>query len=723
MPKKRPQVHCASELEPQKKQFQLNFSSNILPEFVVDNVEIKTEPVEYDYEQMEFPTTKIYTENDANKAAVEAESGLISQLEIIKTEPDVDEATINAFREEMMQIANETESKNKSIKKLPSKKPKTKKKEKKSSENRNKSKKYTEPKPLEIERDGVKMVKCLYCDFEQTTRNRSLVKEHMRSHTGYAPHGCRHCRERFFTRALLICHVKTDHKTKKVYKCPLCRVNFFKKKDFEDHKLKCVRLRTFECHLCKETENRVHMHKIKSHMQRLHTGERTFQCKHCNEWFLTKCSLRTHMQHHPEIMPFKCSRCKFLFATEESKIKHEITCLNRNRFECHLCKYSYPKLSFEMLQMHMRKHTGEKPYQCTHCFKFYPRPEALSHHMQRHRELFNFACSRCHRRCLNSAELEEHEGKCRKRRYECHLCQFTKFGLSFNKFRRHFDLKHVGERYAKCMACPQSFSSNKILARHFHDKHPHLLSLVCPNCQNCRFATRAQRNAHFTLCFVRRMECYICKLTSKNAKTLRSHMVTKHTGEAKFHCKLCPRKFKTKINLKIHTKSHTKIGLVKCSFCSKQFSDNKYKKKHEFQCKRMYECYLCKTTFPSFAILHVTHMRTHLGYKPYACKHCNKRFVSIRTYNMHVIEKHLHQYKFKCKCDGIIVENKDVNKHRKFCLKPTRQAVGIVYFKCGLCSKKLPRVPDLRKHILSSECANHPPKSKLRRPKSKSMSK
>lgn len=77
--------------------------------------------------------------------------------------------------------------------------------------------------------------------------------------------------------------------------------------------------------------------------------------------------------------------------------------------------------------------------------------------------------------------------------------------------------------------------------------------------------------------------------------------------------------------------------------------------------------------------------------------------------------QHLHQYTFKCNaCDGNIVENKDVIKHQRSCLKPIRQAVGIVYFKCGLCDAGLARVPELRRHILASECAKHPKKSNKR---------
>lgn len=354
-----------------------------------------------------------------------------------------------------------------------------------------------------------------------------------------------------------------------------------------------------------------------------------------------------------------------------------------------------------------RSLSGEKPFQCQYCHKFYPRAEALAQHHQRHRELFQYKCSRCHRRCMNTNELADHEAKCRKRRYECHLCGFTKYGISHNSFYRHFGQKHIGEKELKCIGCTsgctKTFSSACIMARHISDKHPHLLALICPNCFG-RFTTRLARNQHFAQCMKRRYECYICKMTSRNFRTLRVHMVAKHTGEARFKCHLCSRKYLLRNNLNIHIRSHTKSSLVKCDHCNKKFSHIKYKKKHEFRCRKIYECYLCKKKFPSFAILYGTHMRTHLGERPYSCAHCQHTFVSIRTHNLHVIAKHLHQYRFQCNaCNEIIVVNKDVLKHKKFCMKPIRKAVGIVYFKCSLCGLGLARVPELRNHILRNE--------------------
>ncbi|XP_028812552.1 WT1 transcription factor b isoform X2 [Denticeps clupeoides] len=72
------------------------------------------------------------------------------------------------------------------------------------------------------------------------------------------------------------------------------------------------------------------------------------------------------------------------------------------------CSKRYFKLSH--LQMHGRKHTGEKPYQCdfTDCGRRFSRSDQLKRHQRRHTGVKPFQCETCKRQFSRSDHLKTH---------------------------------------------------------------------------------------------------------------------------------------------------------------------------------------------------------------------------------------------------------------------------------------------------------------------------
>ncbi|XP_046870367.1 WT1 transcription factor a isoform X2 [Hypomesus transpacificus] len=106
------------------------------------------------------------------------------------------------------------------------------------------------------------------------------------------------------------------------------------------------------------------------------------------------------------------------------------------------CNKRYFKLSH--LQMHGRKHTGEKPYPCdfTDCGRRFSRSDQLKRHQRRHTGVKPFECETCQRKFSRSDHLKTHTrthtGKTSEKPFNCRWpnCQ-KKFARSDELVRHH----------------------------------------------------------------------------------------------------------------------------------------------------------------------------------------------------------------------------------------------------------------------------------------------
>uniref|UniRef100_A0A3Q0R477 Zinc finger protein 131 n=1 Tax=Amphilophus citrinellus TaxID=61819 RepID=A0A3Q0R477_AMPCI len=190
-------------------------------------------------------------------------------------------------------------------------------------------------------------------------------------------------------------------------------------------------------------------------------ADNMFRCNKCDRSFKLYYHLKQHLKTHLGSLekPHVCSHCGKAYTREGALKQHVSTFhfdaeeLSRNQKpqkKVHVCEYCKKHFDhFGHFKEHLRKHTGEKPYECPDCHERFARNSTLKCHMAA---------------CQNGAGAK----KGRKKLYECQVC--SSVFNSWDQFKDHL-VSHTGVKPNHCTVCDMWFTQPKELKAHLKEVH------------------------------------------------------------------------------------------------------------------------------------------------------------------------------------------------------------------------------------------------------------
>ena len=303
---------------------------------------------------------------------------------------------------------------------------------------------------------------------------------------------CQYCDKSFRYKHDFVKHAKW-HGTVRPYRCERCPMRFKDKDLLENHNRDHpdCHIPHLTCRFCKRVF--ADLNELREHIVK-HVGKKPYECTTCGKTYAVNKYLRAHIRTHTGERPYKCEKCGRTFTWNGPSNLHKKNCKGIP-VPANMCDFCDQQFANDTdLVVHMKTHTGDKPYLCTICGSSYVKRKYMRFHKKFYHTLLpQCVCDVCGKICRTNSQLKQHKMSHEPQRdtKKTHPCRCEICGSLFkNKrtlrvHRRNVhDKEHLKLETLTCELCNKQYHGERQMRSHMKTTHrtPH------PNrCTVCNF--------------------------------------------------------------------------------------------------------------------------------------------------------------------------------------------------------------------------------------------